>query len=298
LGRANRRATPTVVGRIEEFNPHLRCKETDQGFWRAAVESNFRQRNGLAPFPQLKKQLKAKLRVVQTLEENDEDSVKNVASALQELDRFPISIALLEKYQAARIIGSLRSSSNEDLAMKAKQLLKKWKTEIKAYSTKTFQDEAARKRDPQGHIEEASACHSWRDLYQCMKDFDECRMQSFGKKSRNLYDVEKSQKAAIKSGVAFMGERKSRSQQVKLNFSAKIPTFTKCSPAANKNQMSRISQLKSDFASQRKLATAAFAHRKNDSSVTTGKSGAGVGGKKRQMCVLDAVPLRHQKQKR
>jgi len=256
IRRAKTKITPKIIGRIETFNPHLQCAETDEGYWKPLVEKSFQRRQIPAPFPVLYKAVKSNRKVLLKWSASNFESQSRpaVETALQELSKIPVSAALLEKSKIGVEVGKVKNCPIEDIAKKAKELLKKWKVDVvgyqKALEAGNFADTKSKLRDSQGHIEEAAQCQTWKEFFEFMKNYDEVRMESFGKKSRELYTEDKNQKHGIKSGVAFHGERKKRGDQIKVKLSKTIEVIKS---KATSKPASKISQWKADFSQRQRM---------------------------------------------
>ena len=182
-GRVAPAISDKVLTLIEETNPHLADSAVvDELVWRDCVEYRFRRGNTLTrprelylPWPELLAHVR---QLAQGLQSGNEDSV---VDAMVDL---PMNVALLQATGIGKVVRkSIKKQKQqpsggicEDGASKLEALLQSWKA-LAAQKAPT---------PPQTDLEMAERCSSWRQLFAALKQRQESRRESQGKRMREI----------------------------------------------------------------------------------------------------------------
>jgi len=202
-GRRAPATTDRYLAQVESANPHLaESKIVDELVWRDCVEYRFRHggltrpRALLLPWPLLVEQIQSAGDAIARQVEQDSMDASTVSAAIDTLEQSPINVALLKATGIGKTVKKIlkRSADSPDAwCQRLQSLLTSWKdlaaskgVEIKGRVETDPSDSRHKEEEEDEDMILVESCQNWRQLFTALKQREEHRRSSQGKRMREI----------------------------------------------------------------------------------------------------------------
>mmetsp|Transcript_22515 Transcript_22515/g.65456 ORF Transcript_22515/g.65456 Transcript_22515/m.65456 type:complete len:301 (-) Transcript_22515:239-1141(-) len=219
-GSGPQTATPLVVRRIEEINPHLECAETDERYWKAAVDRDFPYRGLAFPYPCLRSQVRDAHEPWKALVDLCGEASSSTASTsaatpaarslqprlrstLQSLAAVRMSTRLLEDTGIGHTFKRARKLHADllpkDLQHQASTMFDHWRDHHRLLRDKASRKPGKGMELSAAELEEAhTQCNTWKQLYTFLASLRDKRLAKFSNKAKSMYQKQHAQRHGTK----------------------------------------------------------------------------------------------------
>ena len=266
-GRMAPAISDKLMTQIEKDNPHLAESEVaDELVWRDCVEYRFR-RGGLTrpkalnwPWPNL---LELVNETVSILKQHEASSIVERLQTVETLLDLPMSVSLLQATGAGKIVRKAlkahkktkcdpdeqqiqqqQQQQHELLGHKLEALLDSWKTlatdDAPQTQTSVLSQTGNAKKPPDEDVQEALAlaqdCSNWRQLFAVLKEREDNRRSSQGKRMREI----RKNLASGRPKIVKVRPATAKQQRVSASSRERVGMMSQSSSSNNNTKLSKI----------------------------------------------------------